>query len=138
MYGEDMNPNEAINPEEALQKALDAKLDAKIVQALETQPEVAIPAGFAARVASQVPARRPAARRTVLLRPTHYGLKAMAASLIALAVMLVALLANHFGHTAIGQAMEWIIYSQFLVLAAWFGVYRVNIFSALWPNRAGK
>ncbi|GGA75431.1 hypothetical protein GCM10011507_28490 [Edaphobacter acidisoli] len=135
MHGEPVNnPNEAINLEEALLQALDTK----IVQALEMQPEVAIPANFAARVASQVPVRRSAIRRAVLLRPTHYGLKAMVASLVALAVILVALLANHFGHTAIGQVMEWIIYSQFLLLAVWFGVYRVNIFSALRPHRAGK
>lgn len=138
MHGEYMNPNESLNPEEAQQKALDAMLDAKIVQALETQPEIAIPAGFAARISSQVPARRPTARRAIILRRTHYGLKVMAASLIALAVMLIALLANHFGHTATGQVMEWIIYSQFLLLAVWFGVYRVHIFSALWPHRTGK
>ena len=134
MRGEPVNPNETINTEEGLHRALDAK----IVQTLEMQPNVAIPDGFAARMASQVPARRPAARRAVLLRRTHYGLKAMAASLIALAIMLIALVANHFGHTAVGQVMEWIIYSQFLLLAVWFGVYRARIFSALWPRRAGR
>lgn len=134
MHGESMNPDEAINPEEALLEAMDAK----IVQALEQQPEVAIPAGFAARVASQVPAARPASRRAVLLPPTHYAKWTMAASLIVLAVILAALLANHFGHTPIGMTMEWIIFSEFLTLAAWLGLRRVNILSALWPNRAEK
>ena len=134
MYGEPVNPKEAIKSEDPLLQALDAK----IVQALETQPEVTIPAGFAARVASQVPAHRPAARPAVLLHRTHYGQWAMAASLVALAIALAALVANHFGQTAVGMTMEWIIYAQFLVLAAWFGLRRVNIFSALWPHRAGK
>lgn len=136
MHGESMNPNEDINHEEALLQAQNAKLDVKIVQALEQQPEVVIPAGFATRVASQVPVRRPASRRAVLLHPTHYAKWAMAASLIALAVFLAALLANHFGQTATGQLMEWIIFSEFLTLAAWLGLRRVNIFSALWPSRA--
>lgn len=134
MHGEAMNPNEAISPQEALEKALDAKL----VQALEARPEIMIPAGFAARVASKVPARRPAMRRAVLLRPTRYGLKTMAASLVALVVILIALLANHFGHTAIGLTVEWIIYAQLLLLCVWFGLRRAGMSWSLWAYRAGK
>lgn len=134
MHGETMSPTEAVNPEEALEKALDAKL----VQALEARSEVIIPAGFAARVTAQVPARRSAVRRAVLLRSTDYGLKTMVVSLVVLAVILIALLANHFGHTAIGMVMEWIIYAQFLALAAWLGLRHADILSNLWPYRAGR
>ena len=42
------------------------KFDAMLTAALERQPQVAIPAGFAARVAASLPARKP-------VRVTHYG-----------------------------------------------------------------
>lgn len=138
MHSEAMNSNEAVNPNEAIERALDMK----IVQALETRPEVAVPSGFAARVASRVPARGPAhgyaARRTITLHPTHYGQWAMAASLVVLAVTLVALLVNGFGDTPIGLAVVWIVYAQLLALAVWFGLRRVNVFSYLWPRRFGR
>jgi len=43
------------------------KLDAMLTAALERRPEVAVPAGFTARVMTSLPARRPV-RAT-----THYG-----------------------------------------------------------------
>jgi len=42
------------------------KFDAMLTAALERQPQVTIPAGFAARVTAALPARRP-------VRVTHYG-----------------------------------------------------------------
>lgn len=42
------------------------KFEAMLTAALEHQPEVVIPAGFAARVAASVPVRKP-------VRVTHYG-----------------------------------------------------------------
>lgn len=138
MHGEAMNSNEAINPNEAIERALDLK----IVQALETRPTVAIPSGFAALVASRLPARRSAqgfaSRSAMTLRPTHYGQWVMVASLVALVATLMALLASHFGNTPAGLALEWIVYAQFLALAAWFGLRRVNVFSSLWPRRSGR
>src|SRR5690348_17322692 len=101
MHGEVMIPNRIVNPEEAFEKVLDAK----IVQALETRPETAIPTGFAVRVASQVPARGPRASRAVALHATYYGQRTVVASLVVLAVMLVVLLVNHVGQTAIGLAV---------------------------------
>ncbi len=137
MHGKAMNPNEHVHSEDVLERAEEA-LDAKIVQALEARPEVLIPAGFAARVASQVRAPRPAVRRAVLLRPTYYGLKTMAASLVALAVMLIALLTNHTGHTAIGMTVEWIIYVQLLAFAIWLSLRRAGIRWSFWSYRAGS
>jgi hypothetical protein len=60
-------------------------LDQRIVRALETVPDLHMPADFAVRVASLLPARRP-----VSLTPTHYGQNAM---LIGMVVTLAALLA---------------------------------------------
>jgi len=138
MHGEAMNSNEDVNREAENEKALDMR----IVQTLESRPGVAIPAGFAARVASRVPARGPAhgfaARRDVPLHATHYGQWAMAASLVVLAVALVALLVNGFGNTAIGLAVVWIVYAQLLALAVWFGLRRVNVLAHLWPRRSGR
>jgi len=47
-------------------KAADDELDLRVLRALEATPGIEIPADFAARVARQLPARRP-----VSLTPTH-------------------------------------------------------------------
>ena len=97
--GEAISQSDALNPEEAFQKELDARL----VRALEARPETAIPTSFAARVASQMPARRP-----VLLRPTHYGQRAMVLCLVVLAVVVLGLALHNIGHTTMGLTMEWL------------------------------
>lgn len=112
MRSEGMN-EEAMSPEERFQKELDARL----VQALERRPEAVMPAGFAPRVASQMPRRRP-----VLLRRTYYGRLMAVASVVVLPVLLLVLAATHFVHTAAGQAIEWVLYAQVLVLAIWIGI----------------
>jgi hypothetical protein len=46
------------------------KFDAMLTAALERQPEIAVPANFAARLSASLPAARPAQRA---VRTTHYG-----------------------------------------------------------------
>jgi hypothetical protein len=94
-------------------------MEACLIQVLESRPEVHIPAGFAARVASQVPARRPAS-----LTPTHYGQRAMVVSVVALLIALLAWAPRITGHSALGLALEWILCAQFASLAYWLGVRR--------------
>jgi hypothetical protein len=101
-------------------------LDQRIVRALETAPEPQIPADFAARVASQLPARRP-----VALTPTHYGQKAV---LIGIVVTLAALLALALNFTALHSTshatfglLESLLSVQFLALAVWFSLWRHSL-----------
>ena len=97
----------------------DQELDQRIVGALETAPETRIPADFAARVAAQLPVRRP-----VSLTPTRYG---QSATLIALVGTLVALLLLATrGHTAFGL-LESLLFAQFIALAVWFTVWRHSL-----------
>jgi hypothetical protein len=94
-------------------------IEARLIQVLESRPEVDIPAGFAARVASQIPARRPAS-----LTPTHYGQRAMVVSVVALLIALLAWAPQSTAHSALGVAVEWILCAQFASLAYWLGVRR--------------
>jgi hypothetical protein len=111
------NPLDHENPSQAAIK----HLDERIVRALETVPEPQIPAGFAARVASQLPATRP-----VSLTPTHYGQYAMLlGTLVTLAAMLV--LALHpSGHAAFGL-VESLLLTQFIALAVCLSVWRPGL-----------
>ena len=106
-------------------------LDQRIVRTLEAAPEPQIPADFAARVARQLPARRP-----VSLTPTHYGQKAvlvgMVVTLAALLVMALYSTALHStalrstGHTTFGL-LESLLSAQFLALAVWFSLWRHSL-----------
>ena len=91
-------------------------MDERLTRALERKPKVDVPAGFAARVAGQVPVRRafavPAAR---------YGLLA---ARIGMGVLLLALVvvAIHFpGRTTFGVVLEWILCAELAGLAIWLG-----------------
>jgi hypothetical protein len=89
-------------------------LERRIVLALETAPRAAIPAGFAARVAAQLPPRP-----TVVLTPARYGLRAAVACLVVLMVLMLG-----FAHRATGSSPYWfsiesIFCAQFALLAVW-------------------
>jgi len=62
----------------------DRKFDAMLTAALERRPEIAVPEGFAARVAAGLPAR--AAARPA--RETHYGRAAMYGCMLLLTVVM--------------------------------------------------
>jgi hypothetical protein len=89
-------------------------LERRIVLALETAPRAEIPAGFAARVAAQLPPRP-----TVVLTPARYGLRAAVACLVVLMVLMLA-----FAHRATGSSPYWfsiesIFCAQFALVAVW-------------------
>lgn len=91
-----------------------ADLERKILLALESAPRIEIPAGFAARIARQLPAR-PA----VVLTPRRYGQRAAVACLAVLLVLILAL-----AHRAAGDSLYWfsielIFCVQFALLAVW-------------------
>jgi len=111
-------PEQPMNPG-APSQTPEQELDQRIVRAIDTAPEIRIPADFAARVAARLPARRP-----VSLTPTRYGWRA---TLIGLMVTLVALvfLATR-GHAAFGL-LESLLFAQFIALAVWFAVWRHSL-----------
>jgi hypothetical protein len=89
-------------------------LETRILLALETAPELEIPADFAARVARQLPSR-PA----VVLTPKRNGQRAAVASLVVLLGLMLA-----FAHRATGASLYWfslesIFCAQFALLAVW-------------------
>jgi predicted phage tail protein len=104
--------------EMSLEEKLIAEMDERLVRALDARPVVAIPADFAARVARQMPARRP-----VLLTPRHYGRNAMVVCMVVLGVALLLVAALHAGTvSAAVQVTVWILYAQFLGLVVWAGM----------------
>ena len=98
------------------------QLDQRIVRALESAPEPGIPASFAARVAAQLPARRP-----VTLTPTHYGHKAMLFALVITLVALVTLAVRAATGPASFGLAESLLCSEFIALAVWFGIARPSL-----------
>ncbi len=64
------------------------KFETMLTAALERQPEIVVPAGFAARVAASVPVRR-------RVRVTHYGRNAIYACILLLTAALAVLAATH-------------------------------------------
>jgi hypothetical protein len=117
--------DEPLNHEDLSQAAMES-LDLRIVRALEIAPESHIPVDFAARVASQLPARCP-----VSLTPTHYGQNAMLAGmLVTLAALLALALHSNALHSA-GHAtfglLESLLSAQFIALAVWLSVWRHSL-----------
>jgi hypothetical protein len=96
-------------------------LDQRIVRALETVPELEVPADFAARVGSQLPARGP-----VSLTPTYYGQNAMLIAIVAILAALVVLALHSTGHATLGL-LESLLFAQFIALAVWLTVWRYGL-----------
>jgi len=109
--------DEPLNPDKLSQSAME-HLDQRIVRALETVPEPQIPADFATRVASRLPARLP-----VSLTPTHYGQNAMLIGTVVSLVALLVLALHSTGHAAFGL-LESLLFAQFIALAVWLSVWR--------------
>ena len=116
-------PDESMNQsfDDAV-RGMERTLDERIVASLECQPDLAksIPADFAARVAAQVPAKRPAA----VTMTTHYGRLAMWVSLAVLLVAFVVAAARGAEQSPVGAAIVLTLYMQFLAIAVWLGVRR--------------
>jgi hypothetical protein len=96
-----------------------AKLDQRLIHALEIAPQPQVPSDFAARVASQLPARRP-----VSVTPTHYGHYAMLGSMVLLLVALLFLAPQPTNGSAFGLTFQWILCAQFIGLAVWMSARR--------------
>ena len=92
--------------------------DQRIVRVLETVPDPLVPADFAPRVASQLPARRP-----VSLTPTHYGDHAMLLGIVATLAAMVVLALHTTGRASFGLP-ESLLLTQFIILAIWLSVRR--------------
>jgi hypothetical protein len=109
MHDEPLN-QDTLSPEELL--------DQRLIRALETVPEPHIPADFAARVASQLPAKRP-----VSLTPTYYGDTAM---LLATLVALMAFALHTTGRATFGLPESFLL-AQFIILAVWLSIRRYSV-----------
>jgi hypothetical protein len=112
--------NDPLDPDGLLQSAME-QLDQRVVQALETAPEPKIPTDFAARVASQLPARRP-----VSLTPTYYGQSAMVIGVVVTLAALVVLALHSTGHATFGL-LDSLLFAQFIALAVWLTVWRYGL-----------
>jgi Flp pilus assembly protein TadB len=98
--------------------AEEAEMEQRLTRALEARPGVEIPADFAARVAGQLPKRRP-----IELTPTYYGRKMMVVCMVVLGVaLLIAFVLHGVAVPAVVQVTGWILYGQFLGLVVWFGM----------------
>ena len=91
-------------------------MDERLTRALERKPAVDVPAGFAARVAGQVPVRR-----AVAVPTARYGLLAARIGMAVLVVALVVLAMRHADGTVFGITVEWILCAELVGLAAWLG-----------------
>jgi len=95
-------------------------MDARLTRALERTPAVEVPAGFAARVAAQVPVRR-----AVAVVPARYGLLAARIGMGVLLAALVVVAKRTTGHSVLGMAVEWLLCAELAGLAAWLsGVWK--------------
>ena len=111
-------PDEFVNQPISSNAEID-ELDHRILRALETAPELHIPADFAARVTSKLPARRP-----VSLTPTHYGRNAI---LIGMVMTLLALLGVDSAQRStrrIRSDRSRSCLAQFVALTVWLSIRR--------------
>jgi hypothetical protein len=105
---------------------LNRELDLRLIRALETTPELRIPADFASRIMNQLPERPPAT-----VTRTYFGYGAMMISVVALLVALLVLAghaaANASGHSVVSLLLQWTLCAQFIALAVWLGVRHRNV-----------
>jgi hypothetical protein len=118
MHDQPLNQND-LSP--AATEQLDQQLDQRIIRALEAAPEPPIPADFAARVASQLPTRRPDS-----LTPTHYGQNTMLLAIVATLAALLVLALRTTGHATFGL-LESVLFAEFLAFAVWFSIWRHSL-----------
>ncbi len=89
-------------------------LDAHILAALETSPRIAVPPGFAARVAGQLPPRPP-----VVLSPRRYGLIAAAVCVLIVLALMQAFARTSLSSSLCSLVIESILCVQFVLLTVW-------------------
>lgn len=98
--------------------AEESEMEQRLIRALEARPAVVVPVDFAARIASQLPARH-----AITLTPTHYGRKTMMACMLLLGVALLVAFALHdLTFSPVVRVTGWLLYAQFVGLIVWFGM----------------
>lgn len=98
----------------------DGVMDGRLTSALEMRPAVAVPVGFAARVAGQVPVRR-----AIAVPSARYGLLAARIGLGALLLALVVVAMRSVGHSVFTTTTEWILCAEMVGIAVWLsGLWR--------------
>jgi hypothetical protein len=120
MHDESLS-QESATRETSAQAAFDI-LDQRLVRALDAAPEIEIPADFAARVASRLPARP----RPVSIATTHYGDKAIFIGILVTLFALVALTLPTAGRATFGLVESFLL-AQFLALAVWLSIRRHSL-----------
>jgi hypothetical protein len=120
MRDEPVNPLPGLRSTSGSQADLAAaltELDRRVVRALEVAPEMQVPAGFAARVASRLPVRHAGSAT-----PTYYGRNAMWACSVILLAALLALAPREGAHSALGLAIEWLLCAQLIAFTLWLSI----------------
>jgi hypothetical protein len=117
----DYHPMNPADLSHAAAEPASAELDQRLTRALEVAPEVRIPADFASRVASRVPARP-----MVTSTPTHYGDYAMTLGVLAtLAILFWLGLHTHNGPAF--SFVESFLLAEFIALTVWLTVWRRSL-----------
>jgi hypothetical protein len=96
-------------------------LDRKIALALEAAPRFEIPAGFAARVARQLPPR-PA----LVLTSARYGYRAAVGCVLALFALMLVFAHRATGNSVLWTSIEWALCLQFALLTVWLVARRAG------------
>jgi len=99
------------------------EVEAAAVRALERRPEIAVPEGFAARLAQSVPAKTPSRAG---LRPV-FGRMAGYLALAAMTMVLMVLARTHPEALEAGRgvvfAVEVLLLAQLLAVGLWLGLW---------------
>lgn len=104
---------------ESCDTCLEAWLDATVVQALDAKPEVRVPADFAARVTSQLPAKRSAVRGARRLE-RQWGLTT-AILLVAVGLVAAALADPSGFNSRMGLVFLALVVSEIAGIGLWLG-----------------
>jgi hypothetical protein len=114
----DYHPMNPADLSHAAAEPASAELDQRLTRALEIAPEVPIPADFAARVASRVPARP-----IVTSKPTHYGdFASFLGVLLTLAALFWLGIQTHNGPAF--TFVESFLLAEFIALTFWVSIRR--------------
>ena len=113
--------------DENRQRAATEAIDTRVVNALEMRPAVDVPLDFASRVAARVPVKQVALRPAGGYRVARYGRRAILMSMVLLVVAMVAVAPRVMVNSALWVGLEWIMCSEFLLLALWFVMRREEL-----------
>jgi len=98
----------------------DRDLDLKLTQALEAAPEVAIPPGFAARMAAMAPAA-PASAVPRFAAP-RFAMWSVRAALALLLVTMVFFAPRAVGSSVVPLTLEMALAAEFVLLTVWISL----------------